>query len=105
MGVTEFFKAFGDCGFDITHDHELVSLCMSDNLLNTLSIKQLKRAVDIKAKIARLEGELASLLGTPAPAAAKGPRRRRRMSAAGRARIAAAAKARWARHRAEKKKA
>lgn len=65
------------------------------NLLTTLTIAQLKRAVTIKEKIAELEGELASLIGataaTSAPAKKKGG-----MSAAGRAAVAAAQKARWA---------
>ena len=70
--------------------------------LSTLTLAQLQRAVAIKEQIQSLEQELAGLLGTPATAA-PGPRRKRRtMSAAGRARIAAAAKARWAALRAKK---
>jgi hypothetical protein len=75
---------------------------MSENALNTLTVQQLKRAVAIKERIARLEKELAGLLGVSQPNTAKTPRRRK-MSAAGRARIAAAAKARWAKVRAAKK--
>lgn len=79
---------------------------MSQNALNNLSVQQLKRAIAIKERIARLERELTGLLGGPAsaPKAAEPMKRRHRMSAAGRAAIAAAAKARWARERAAKKK-
>ena len=74
------------------------------NLLSTLSAKQLRRAADLQDKIASLQKELASYLGGPvAPAAATG--RRRRMSAAGRARIIAAQKARWAKFKSGKKSA
>jgi hypothetical protein len=61
--------------------------------INELSISQLKRAVILKEKIADLEKELSSLLGT----SVSGPvTRKGGMSAAGRARIAAAQKKRWA---------
>lgn len=77
---------------------------MSQNTLNCLSVQQLKRAVAIKERIARLEKKLASLLGGPDTAPAGKTRKpRRKMSAAGRARIAAAAKARWAKVKAAKK--
>lgn len=70
------------------------------NLLNTLSISKLKQAITIKEQIAKLEQALSSLMGsaattakvtvTPTPAPKKG------MSAAGRSRVAAAQKIRWA---------
>jgi hypothetical protein len=69
------------------------------NLLNTLSIAQLKNAVALKEQIARLEGQLASLLGGPATPVASGTKKGG-MSAAGRARIVAAQKKRWAKIRA-----
>jgi hypothetical protein len=56
---------------------------------------QLRHAADLKEKIDALNKELASILGAPAPLAAKAPKKGK-MSAAGRARIAAAQKARWA---------
>lgn len=61
--------------------------------INELSIGQLKRAVILKEKITALEKELSSLVGTSVagPTGRKGG-----MSAAGRARIAAAQKKRWA---------
>jgi len=71
----------------------------------TPSIDQLKRAITISEQIQKLEAELASILGSSAPvssspkvsaAAAKPGRRKRGLSAEGRARIAAAQKARWA---------
>ena len=66
---------------------------------NSISVAQLKRAITIKEEIETLEKELASVLDA-APAVPTGPavapRKKRRMSAAGRAKIAAAQKARWA---------
>jgi hypothetical protein len=58
-----------------------------------LSIKQLKRAVKIREKIESLHEELSEILGgeTPIPRAD-----RRKMSAAARAKIGAAQRARWA---------
>jgi hypothetical protein len=72
------------------------------DILN-LTPSQLKHAADIKEQIAALENELQSIVrgvggnsssgnGAPAPSRT----RRNRMSAAGRARIIAAQKARWA---------
>jgi len=67
---------------------------------------QLRRAAAIRDRIEKLQRELAAILGdqssTPAAKAAPG-RKRRRLSPEGRARIAAAARARWARERARKK--
>ena len=59
-----------------------------------LSASQLRRAADLKDKIETLQEELSRLLGSTDGAAA--PRKRRKMSAAGRRKIAAAARARWA---------
>ena len=68
-----------------------------------LTSAQLRHAANLKEKIAALEKELAALLGTSAPAAAAKPAKKKGgMSAAGRARIGAAAKARWAKIRAAK---
>lgn len=66
-----------------------------------LSSNQLRAAADLRDKIAELESELATLLsgggnGVPFPATALKPLMKKGMSAAGRARIAAAQKARWA---------
>lgn len=74
-----------------------------------VSAKQLRRAAEIKDKIEALENELSQILGngqsaSSAPASAPASAKKRTISAAGRAKIAAAARARWARVRAEKKK-
>ena len=66
-----------------------------------LTSKQLRRAATIKEKIQVLERQLSRLLGTGEASAT--PRKRRRMSAAGRARIAAAQRARWAKVRSRQK--
>ena len=61
--------------------------------------KQLRKAADIQEKIQSLQEELGQLLGGFEAPAIETPRRpkKRKMSAAGRAAIAAAARARWAR--------
>lgn len=82
----------------------------------------LQRAKEILDDMERLSGEIAALFGTNPPAATPKRRgrppgkaksiakpaaavpRKHRMSAAGRARIGAAAKARWARFHAERRK-
>jgi hypothetical protein len=67
------------------------------SLLTSLSSKQLRRAADIKDKIQSLENELHRILGSSIePVAIVAPKKKRKMSAAGRAEIAAAARARWA---------
>jgi hypothetical protein len=73
--------------------------------ITNLSPAQLRKAADLKERIDSLTSELASILGgksslnpQPLPPKSSG----RQMSAAGRARIAAAARARWARARAAK---
>ena len=73
--------------------------------LASLTSAQLKRAAGLKDKIDDLTRQLNSLLGGAAPAAAKGRPKAKRgvMSAAGRARIAAAQRARWAKIKASKK--
>jgi hypothetical protein len=63
--------------------------------LNSLSVAQLREAVAIKEKIEQLETQLASIFGETTTPEVAG-KKRRRMSAAGRARMAAAARARWA---------
>ncbi len=59
-----------------------------------LSASQLHRAAAIKHKIESLNKQLVRLLGSTAGAAV--PSKRRKMSAAARAKIAAGARARWA---------
>ena len=66
------------------------------NLLS-LTTTELRRAADLKEKIAKLSKELGSILGESAPVAGKVTRRKRRkMSAATRAKMSAAQAARWA---------
>ena len=79
---------------------------MQHNPLATLSVKQLKRAVAVRLQIDRLEGQLDRITGVKvAPLKDGAPRRKRRkMSAAARAKISAAAKARWLKFRAQKAK-
>jgi hypothetical protein len=80
------------------------------NSITSLTPTQLRKAADIQERILSLQEELNSVLTggeTPAPIVAEAPEtpetpKKRGMSAAGRARIAAAAKARWAKLRAEK---
>jgi hypothetical protein len=67
------------------------------SLLSSITSTVLRQAADLKDKIIKLEEELASLVGSAlAQASAPEPKRKFKMSAAGRAKIAAAQKARWA---------
>jgi hypothetical protein len=69
-----------------------------------LSAKNLRRAADIKEKIESLENEIGRIFGSSIkPVAIAAPKKRRKMSAAGRARMSAAAKARWAKIKAKRK--
>lgn len=74
------------------------------NTIASLTVAQLKRAISLREKIESLQSEFDRLTGgagstTPAPKTGK-----RKMSAAGRARIVAAQKARWAVIRGKKAK-
>jgi hypothetical protein len=71
------------------------------NILSGITAGQLRRAITIKERIETLERELNQILGSVdngEAAAAPTTRRKGKMSAAGRARIIAAQKARWANH-------
>ena len=82
-----------------------------------ISAAQLRHAAEVQTKIEALQAELSKVLGgssSPGKVATarvatvarvKAPRRRRRLSAAGRARIVAASKAYWAKRRAGAKPA
>ena len=76
--------------------------------ITNLSSSQLRQAADLKEKISALENELSQLLGSTSqpvavkPAIATAPKKKGGMSAAGRARIVAAQKARWAKIKAAK---
>lgn len=67
------------------------------NELTQLSANQFRRAADLKEQIDRLQGEFNALLGAHMNTGdGATPRKKHRMSRAGRAAIAAAARARWA---------
>ena len=78
---------------------------MQSNLLTTLSVKDLKRAVAIRERIDGLQRDLERITGAQAAPVRKGARRRKKgkMSAAARARISAGMKARWAKRRGEQR--
>ena len=71
--------------------------------IENMSAAQLRRAAAVKDRIAALERKLGKILGTtnPRPASVQ-PRKKWRMSAAARAKIAAAQRARWAKQKAGK---
>ena len=83
------------------------SLFSGMSSLQQLTPSQLRQAASLKEKIVSLENELAGILGVSAPAVksptAKPPKKKGGMSAAGRARIVAAQKARWAKIKSAKK--
>ncbi len=64
--------------------------------LATIEIGSLKRAIVIRERIDVLQRELEGIIGTRAAAVFAGTGKRHTMSAAGRARVAAAQRARWA---------
>ena len=68
--------------------------------IENLSPKQLRRAARIKEQIDQLQRKLSRVFSGEVKTT---PRKRRKMSAAGRARIRAAQKARWAKVKAVKK--
>jgi ribosomal protein L15 len=71
-----------------------------------ISASQLRRAADIQDKIESLQSELGKLLGNGSADttdSATPERKRRKMSKAARAKIAAAQRARWAKVRSGKK--
>jgi hypothetical protein len=71
--------------------------------INSLSVQQLRQAANLKEQIEALEKELSQLLGSLAgPVATKAPKKKGGMSAAGKAKVAAAQKARWAKMKSAK---
>ena len=74
---------------------------MQSNLLTRLSVKDLKQAVAIRERIDALQRDLDRITGAQAAPVRNGARRRKKgkMSAAARASISAAMKARWAKKR------
>jgi len=68
--------------------------------ISSLSVQQLRKAAKLKEKIQSLEKELGKILGaSTAPVAQAVPAKKRKLSAAGRAAIRAAVKARWAKQK------
>src|ERR1700757_1235736 len=77
------------------------------NTLSDLSVKQLQKAIKIKPKLEKLQAQLDGILGGGGAGGANGEipspvQKKRTMSAAGRAAIAAAARERWAKVKGEK---
>jgi len=68
--------------------------------MTNLSAQQLRQAANLKEQIADREKQLAAIFGAETKAAPAKPAKKGGISAAGRARIAAAAKLRWAKVRA-----
>jgi hypothetical protein len=66
-----------------------------NNALANVTVKQLKRAIKIKAKLETLQAQFDEIMGGSG-AEMPSPFVKRRMSAAGRAAIAAGARKRWA---------
>ena len=76
------------------------------NSITNLTSKQLRRAASLKDKIESLQKRIGKILGSASkPVTESKPKRRRKMSAAGRASIAAAQKARWAKVKGKKSSA
>lgn len=73
--------------------------------LTSLTPQQLRHAADLQEKIASLQDELSRYLGASTATTPAASRRKSRMSAAGRAAIIAAQKARWAKVKAGKSSA
>ena len=69
-----------------------------------LTPTQLRKAANLQEKIQSLQKELGQILGRSVESAPSEAPRKRKMSAAGRRAIAAAAKARWAKYNASKGK-
>ena len=63
--------------------------------LTTVSVQQLRRAIAIKEQIQSLENELVNLDGAAPATAPRAPRKKTTRSAATRAKMAAAQRARW----------
>jgi hypothetical protein len=66
-----------------------------NNALSNVTVKQLKRAIKIKAKLETLQAQFDEIMGGNS-AGMPSPFRKRGMSVAGRAAIAAGARKRWA---------
>ena len=74
------------------------------NELLQISTAKLQRIVALKKQIERLQTQLGKLAGKAVASIAAAPRKRSKMSAAGRRAISRAAKARWAKIKAAQQK-
>ena len=74
------------------------------NELLQISTAKLQRIVALKKQIERLQTQLGKLAGKAVASIAAAPRKRGKMSAAGRRAISRAAKARWAKIKAAQQK-
>ena len=95
-------KVIAILGFSYRYESALIL-----SIMLNLTSKQLRHAADLKEKIDGLETELATIFGgngsrMPSPFKSAKTAKKKGMSAAGRARIAAAQKARWAKVKAAK---
>ena len=75
---------------------------MQSSPLANLSLQQLKQAISIRERIEILEKELSRIIGGGSPGVTKAPRKKRKLSAAARAKISARMKARWAKRKGKK---
>jgi hypothetical protein len=73
------------------------------NVLQNFSVTDLKRAIRLRERIEKLERRLNALSGGSPAAGATATKGRRKLSAAGRARIAAAQRLRWSKNGGKKK--
>jgi hypothetical protein len=78
---------------------------MAITTLNGLSAQQLRKAATVAEKIEALNKQLANIVSPNATTPKSRPKRKGKMSAAGRARIAAAQRKRWAKQKKAAKEA
>ncbi len=90
MDNMAYEKIIEVCRFHVLQSHPM------SIQLSSFTPTQLRHAADLKEKIGALRNELSTLLGAPAPVSSVIVPKKAGMSAAGRAKIAAAQKARWA---------
>lgn len=67
--------------------------------ISKISVSQLKRAVEIREQVERLEDELTGIFDGSLTGSSNGKGGRRKMSSAARAKIASAQRLRWAKYR------
>ena len=116
MGVTESAWSDSNCALvtaarfsafenrQLTFQAESFLLDAMSASITSLSAQQLRHAADLKEKIQSLQNELNHILSSQTkPVAVAAPKGRRKISAAVRAKMAAAAKARWAKIKTAKK--